>query len=508
MDNLTDNLVDIVSENKKQACERTRTTKKWLPEEDKLMVELVAQLGVKHWNLIGQKLNGRTGKQCRERWHNQLDPTITKKPWSTEEEKILLTAHNELGNRWAEIAKRIPGRTDNSIKNHWNSARRRIERLNDSPRASTSQENNTEFFTTLISLNLPPCPRPEKAERKPRKPRTSKANPPTANEPLASPILQTPRPLSVAGRKKKDPSKPVVTRRRRTKKIKEAANTNDFFTFDRSSISPLNLPSNFSLSVKVEDTPVEDREAADTLLALLDIDVVNSSTSQMRRSVSADSSTSAESDKESIVPPLTLSFTADASNLTQPPVQPLHKKRGIAQLSINTEFPFEHADEEFSATEAAKSLLMCSKVSSARGFRSPVHPPAPSSPLHSLTHLASMASTPAITNICSLTSGVTVLDSELSTKRVKTFDATLPLPQEGHVAESEFFLQCLATTPTATAVLPISDSSFSAATASSSSCQPELISPVGPVHKSILSLPHSPTMNDLMEMVQDLCESH
>ena len=51
------------------------------------------QHGTKHWGVIGAQLNGRTGKQCRERWHNQLDPAIRKDPWTREEEDILLRAH-------------------------------------------------------------------------------------------------------------------------------------------------------------------------------------------------------------------------------------------------------------------------------------------------------------------------------------------------------------------------------------------------------------------------------
>jgi hypothetical protein len=92
---------------------------KWSDTEDEMLIGHVAEHGTGNWSVIATGMPGRTRKQCRERWTNQLDPNLNRDIWTPQEDAILLFQQKTQGNCWSKIAELIPHRSANALKNRW-----------------------------------------------------------------------------------------------------------------------------------------------------------------------------------------------------------------------------------------------------------------------------------------------------------------------------------------------------------------------------------------------------
>lgn len=128
-------------------CAEPKAKRPWTESEDVILRELVQKLGPGLWAAMAQQIPGRTGKQVRERWLNHLSPAVTKRPWSPQEDDVIIENHKRIGNCWSRIAKLLTGRSDNSVKNrYYTTLRRRISNA-----AAKNSSNNASATTSTAS---------------------------------------------------------------------------------------------------------------------------------------------------------------------------------------------------------------------------------------------------------------------------------------------------------------------------------------------------------------------
>ncbi|XXG78850.1 hypothetical protein AAC387_Pa09g0025 [Persea americana] len=158
----------------------------WSPEEDEKLRRHIAKYGHGCWSSVPKQAGlQRCGKSCRLRWINYLRPDLKRGTFSQEEENLIIELHTVLGNRWSQIAAQLPGRTDNEIKNLWNSCIKKklrqsgidpnthkllseVEDGEDNPHSNTDRECKSSELKLLTATTMTEDSKPGLSEQKPQ----------------------------------------------------------------------------------------------------------------------------------------------------------------------------------------------------------------------------------------------------------------------------------------------------------------------------------------------------
>ncbi|CAI0455776.1 unnamed protein product [Linum tenue] len=132
----------------------------WTPEEDAKILAYVATHGIGNWTLVPKKAGlNRCGKSCRLRWTNYLRPDLKHDNFTPEEEELIIRLHEAIGSRWSVIARQLPGRTDNDVKNYWNTKlKKKLQKIGIDPITHKPISKILNDFGNISGINIPPSP--------------------------------------------------------------------------------------------------------------------------------------------------------------------------------------------------------------------------------------------------------------------------------------------------------------------------------------------------------------